>query len=161
MDLSTELWHELAYSNEGVYEQHLASSCMFAFGKHLVGDRNNGNIYELSKDVYTDNGNYIKRLRVFTHLIDELKQIKYSRLQLLLESGVGLQSGQGSDPLISLRISKDGARTYGDSYSTSMGAVGKYQTEVNWRRLGISQITTFEVSTAEPVKIALIGSYLN
>jgi hypothetical protein len=161
LDISTELWHELAYSNEGIYEQHLASCCMYAFGKHLVGDRNNGNIYELSKDVYTDNGNYIKRLRVYTHLIDELKQIKYSKLKLLLESGVGLQSGQGSDPLISLRISKDGAITWGNTYSTSMGAVGKYQTDVEWRRLGVSQVCTFEISTAEPVKIAFIGSYLN
>lgn len=160
-DLSTEVWHERAYLEEdGTYSQDLAATCMFAFGKHLVGDRVNGNIYELSEDVYTDNGDYIKRLRVYTHLIDELKQIRYSELKIFCETGVGLQSGQGENPLLSLRMSKDGARTWGDYYSTSMGAVGKYQTEVNFRRLGISQQTTFEISTSEPCKIAFIGSYL-
>lgn len=160
-DLSTQVWHERAFLEEdGTFSQDLASCCMFAFGKHLIGDKVNGNIYELDDDVYTDNGDYIKRLRVYTHLIDELKQIRYSELKIFAETGIGLQSGQGENPLLSLRISKDGAKTWSDYYTTSMGAVGKYQTEVNFRRLGVSQQTTFEISTSEPVKISFIGSYL-
>lgn len=160
-ELGTQVWHERAYLAEsGAYEQHLGTCCVYAFGKHLVGDRNNGNIYELKQDVYSDNGNPIKRVRVFTHLVDELKRIRYNTLTLLVETGVGLQEGQGSDPVISLRMSKDGGRTFGDYYSTTIGAVGKYQTEVNFRRLGIAQTMTFEVSISDPVKVSLIGAYL-
>lgn len=160
-DLSTQLWHERAFLNaDGQFEQHLGACCMYAFDKQLVGDRTSGNVYSLSLDVFSDNGNPILRKRVYTHLIDELKRIRYSTLQIGFETGVGLQSGQGSDPLVSLRVSKDGARTWSSYYSTSIGAVGMYGQQVTFRRLGIAQQCTFELSISEPVKVAIVGSYL-
>jgi hypothetical protein len=160
-DLSTGLWHERAFLNEfGGYEQHLGSCCVYAFGKHLIGDRRNGNIYEMSLDVYSDNGSAIQRRRVYTHLLDELQQVRYNQLTIGFEQGVGLQSGQGSNPLVSLRISKDGARTWGNYYTTSIGATGQYTKEVTFRRLGIQQICTFELTISDPVKVAITGSYL-
>jgi len=161
-DLNTQVWHERAWLNpQGAFEQHRGSCVMRAFNKTIVGDRETGEVYEMSLDYFTDNEDYIKRVRVFTHLLDERKDIRYNRLTIGVETGVGLQSGQGSEPLINLRVSKDGARTWSDYYSKSIGAVGKYQQEVTFRRLGISQINTFELSTSEPVKITLTGAYLN
>jgi hypothetical protein len=161
-DLSTGLWHERAYLNsDGSFGQHLGTCCMYIFGKHLVGDRINGNIYSMSLDVYTDNSNPIKRLRTYTHLIDQLKEIRYNNLQIGCEVGVGLQTGQGSDPQISLRVSQDGARTWSSYYTTSIGAVGRYNQQVRFRRLGIAQQCTFEISISDPVKVAITGSYLN
>lgn len=160
LDLNTGLWHERAYLSNGDYQQHLGTCCMYAFGKHIVGDRNNGNIYVLSSDVYSDNGDPIKRQRTYTHQINELNQVRYSSLQIGVETGVGLQIGQGSDPQMSLRISKDGARTWTDYYSKSVGRVGKYQQQVKYRRLGISQQNTYEITMSDPVKWAITGSYL-
>lgn len=161
-DLATGLWHERAFLNEfGEYEQHLASCCMYAFGKHIVGDRRNGNLYQMSLDVFSDNGSAILRKRVYTHLLDELKLIRYSKLDIGFETGVGLQSGQGVNPTVSLRISKDGARTWSAYYTTSIGAAGVYGQQVTFRRLGIQQQCTFEISISDPVKIAITGSYLN
>lgn len=159
-DLSTQLWHERAYLNTGNLEQHLGISYMNAFNKHIIGSRIDGKLYEMSLDTYSDAGNPLLRRRVYTHLIDELKPIRYSELKIGFETGVGLQSGQGSDPLVSLRISKDGARTWGDSYTTGLGAVGKYQAEASFRRLGIARQCTFEISVSDPVKVAITGSYL-
>lgn len=161
-DLNTQIWHERAWLNpQGEYEQHRASCVMRAFNKLLVGDRETGEVYEMSLDYYTDNEDYIKRLRITTHLLDELKEIRYNSLTIGVETGVGLQTGQGSEPLINLRVSRDGARTWSDLYSKNIGAVGKYQQEVTFRRLGISQQTTFEISTSEPIKVTLTGAYLN
>lgn len=161
-DLSTQLWHERAYLNSnGEFEQHLGSCCMYAFNKQLVGDRTNGNIYSMSLDVFSDNGREIKRQRTYTHLLDELNLIRYSKLDIGFETGVGLQSGQGVNPTVSLRISKDGARTWSNYYTTSIGAVGVYGQQVTFRRLGIQQQCTFEISISDPVKIAITGSYLN
>lgn len=161
-DIATGLWHERAYLNtNGEFEQHLGSCCMYAFNKHLVGDRRTGKIYSMSLDVFSDDANAIKRLRTFPHLVDELKRVRYNNLQLLVETGVGLQSGQGSDPQISLRISKDGAKTWSDYYTTGIGAVGDYSKEVNFRRLGIQQQMTFEVSMSDPIKVTWIGAYLS
>lgn len=161
-DIATEQWHERAYLNSnGTYEQHRGSCCVTAFNdRRLVGDRVNGKIYTMSLDIYDDNGDEIQRKRVYTHLIDELKQIRYSSLEIGVETGVGLQSGQGSDPQLSLRISKDGARTWSNSYSTGVGAAGQYGKQVKFRRLGISQQCTFEITMSDPVKWAVTGSYL-
>lgn len=161
-DLSTQLWHERAYLNSaGNYEQHLGSCCMYAFNKQLVGDRTTGKVYSMSMDVFSDNGYAIKRQRIYTHLIDELNYVKYTDLQLGFETGVGLQSGQGSDPQVSLRLSKDGGRTWTDYYTTSIGAAGVFGQQVKFRRLGIQQSCTFEITISDPVKIAITGSYLN
>lgn len=159
-DTTTGLWHERAYNNSGILEQHLGSCCIYAFGKHLVGDRINGNVYEMSLDFYDDNGTELVAERIYTHLLDEMKRIRYNELEIFLEAGVGLQTGQGSNPLITLSLSKDGARTWSDTYTASMGAVGNYQTRVAFRRLGIAEQMTFKVRISDPVKRVLIGSYL-
>lgn len=161
-DLTTQLWHERSFLNSnGSDEQHLGSCCVYAFNKQLVGSRVDGKIYSMSLGLYDDDGSAISRRRVYTHLIDELKPVRYSSLQIGFETGVGLQTGQGSNPTVSLRISKDGARTWSDYYTTSIGAVGNYNQEVSFRRLGINQQCTFEISITDPVKVCITGSYLN
>jgi len=160
-DLTTQVWHERAYKNEfGEYEQHLANCHMFSFGKHLVGDRRNGKIYDMSIHIFSDNGDYITRERIYTHISDENKRIRYNKLEIGFETGVGLQSGQGSDPMVSLQLSKAGARTWSDEYTTSIGAVGNYRAKAVFRRLGISEIMTFKIKISDPVKVAITGSYL-
>lgn len=160
-DLTTDLWHERAFLNpQGVYEQDKAVDHMFIFNKHLVGDRRNGNIYEMSLNFYDDGGDELSRERIYTHLSDEGQRIRYNALEIGFETGVGLQSGQGSNPLVSLRLSKDGARTWSNPYTTTIGAVGKYQTKVEFRRLGVAEQMTFRIILTDPVKVAIIGSYL-
>lgn len=160
-DLTTQQWHERAFLNtNGNFEQHLGASHIFAFDKHLIGDRRNGSIYEMSLDFYSDAGDEIARERIYTHLIDEKRQIRYNELEINFETGVGLQSGQGSDPTVSLQVSKDGARTWSDWYDASIGRVGEYQKSVKFRRLGIAEIMTFKIRISDPVKIAITGSYL-
>jgi hypothetical protein len=161
-DLTTQLWHERSFLNSaGNDEQHLGSCCVYAFNKQLVGSRVDGKIYTMSLGIYSDNGNPISRRRVYTHLLDELSYVRYDNLQIGVEVGVGLQSGQGSNPTISLRISKDGAKTWSDYYTARIGAAGNYKNQVKFRRLGIQQQCTFEISITDPVKVAITGSYLN
>ena len=160
-DLTTGIWHERAFLNgDGNFEQHLGSCHIYAFGKHLVGDRRNGNIYEMSLNFYDDAGDEIARERIYTHIIDERKRIRYSSLEIGFETGVGLQSGQGSNPLVSLQLSKDGARTWSNWYTTSIGKVGAYHQTVEFRRLGMAEQMTFKIRITDPVKIAITGSYL-
>lgn len=162
LDLNTNLWHERAYLNsDGQYETDRAYCAMFIFDKNLVGDKETGKIYELSMSTYTDDGDYILRERIYTHLFDDNQRIRYNRLNIGFETGTGLQTGQGTTPLVALQLSKDGARTWSTSYTTSTGSVGAYQTQVTFRRLGIAQQMTFRIKISDPVKVAIIGSYLS
>lgn len=160
-DVDTEIWHERAYLNQdGDFELHLANCCMSIFNKILVGSRRDGKIYEMSMSFYDDDGDALLRERVYTHLFDENKRVRYNNLNIGFETGVGLQTGQGQNPIVALQLSKDGARTWSTTYTTSIGAVGDYRTQVNFRRLGVAQQMTFKIRISDPVKIAICGSYL-
>lgn len=160
-DIATKQWHERAYLDNGDYQQWLAVFHTFNFDKNLVGDRTNGNIYSLDLDTYTDNGDPIKRTRVFTHLYAEGARFPVSDLQVDFEGGVGLEYGQGENPLAWLRMSRDFGHTWSSEYQAPIGAQGNYTTQAQWRRLGVQKQMTFEVSISDPVKVAIIGARFN
>lgn len=161
-DAATNQWHERAYLEEdGLYSTHLSSSCMFAFGVHIVGDRTNGNIYLMSQDYFDDAGRELRAERIFTHINNEGERIKISQLQVDFEYGVGLGTGQGSAPVVWLQISEDGAKTWSPEYEASIGAMGAYKTRAVWRRLGQTDNQfTFKVCISDPVKRDICGAYL-
>lgn len=160
-DVTTGIWHEKAYLNDqGALEQHLGCCYMTAFGRHLVGDRTNGNIYVMDSEIFSDNGRTLPAIRRYTHLSDESKRVRYNQLIIGVESGVGLQFGQGQNPVGELRLSKDGARTWSDIYTAEMGKVGEYKRRIAFRRLGVAETMTFEFRINDPVKRAVTGSYL-
>jgi hypothetical protein len=55
-DVATQAWHKRAIWNDVLiqWEQHVARCLVFAFGKHLVGDRFSGTIYEMNQEFYSD-----------------------------------------------------------------------------------------------------------
>lgn len=176
-DASTQLWHERAFLNTlGEYEQHRGAVGFFAFGKTLIGDRENGKVYTMSLDIFSDFGNEIKRERTFSHLIDENTRTRLNELEVFFESGVGLindsvsqvigddgtvyYSGQGVTPTVTLYMSDDGGRTWSNGYQAGIGEIGNYKTRAVWRRLGVASQMTFKISTTDPVKINIIGAYL-
>lgn len=90
-DASTQMWHKRSYWNltTGTDDAHLGICHVYAFGKHLVGARNSGKIYEMSDAYYDDAGNPIRRKRVSPPIGDGTKWIPWNELQLLMEPGLG------------------------------------------------------------------------
>jgi hypothetical protein len=108
--------------------------------------------------VYTDNGAAVKRQLTTRHIGVDGNEINISELFLDMETGVGLQSGQGSAPQIMLQVSKDGGRTFGVEKWKSVGAVGQYKTpRAIWRRLGSARDFVFQFTLTDPVKFTVIG----
>ena len=159
-DISTQQWHERSFNDGGKLSPHLAQSMTFAFGKQLCGDRRNGSIYELSEEYYSDNGADIVSERIFTHLSDMNRRIRYNNLEISLEAGVGTQTDVSDNPQISMQLSKDGARTWSNWFTIPIGKVGQYLTKVVFRRLGIAEQMTFKIRISAQVKKALTGAYL-
>lgn len=164
-DASTGLWHERAFrvAATNTLTRHRASAYAFFNRKHVVGDFENGNIYALDLDTFTDNGAARKWLRSWRALPEgqnPAKTLEMSRLQVDCEVGVGLVTGQGADPQMALRISRDGGRTWGNEVSRTMGQLGNYKRQIIWNRLGKAFDPVFEVSGTDPVKVALVGAHL-
>lgn len=161
-DIATQLWHERAYLSDGVQEADLGSTCMYAFGKVMVGDRSSANIYQLKLDNYADNTLPILRSRTFTHISNNGEPFRINSLLVDFEYGVGLATGQGSDPQCWLEVSKDGGITWGRKLYASIGAIGQRNVRAIWRKLGnFDRQVTFKVSISDPVKVAICGAYFD
>lgn len=166
-DVSTGTWHERAAFYNGAFSRHV-SSCQMNYGNEIVvGDSTSGNIYAFDLDVYADNGAPQKWLRSWRALQsgqNNLNRTAQHSLQLDCETGVGLNTGQGSSPQAMLRWSDDGGHTWSNEHWASMGAIGASGARAFWRRLGMTdklRDRVYEVSGSDPVKIAIIGAELS
>ena len=127
--------------------------------KHLVGDWENGNIYELDPETYTDNGAPITRLKSFQHMsADGVRQF-FDRLTLDMQAGVG--SNADPVPEVYLRCSDDGGYTWSAPRQASAGMVGQYRNKPNFHRLGMGRDRVFEISTVARCPIAFQGAFVD
>jgi Neuraminidase (sialidase) len=127
-------------------------------GKTYVSDYSNGNLYYYSDNSYTDAGQPIKRQLTTRHIRDGGNELRISTVFLEMETGVGLISGQGSDPKISMEKSKDNGRTWGIPRVTSFGKMGQYQTpRAIWNRCGSAKDFVFRFTMTDPVDFIVTG----
>jgi hypothetical protein len=163
MDVATNLWHERVYRNPqtGAEEQHRGACHVFFDTIHLVGDRETNQIFRMSLEIYDDNGNPMVKERITPHYAQEKRMITHAQLELDMEVGVGLQSGQGSNPQVMLQYSDDGGHTWSSELYKDLGAVGKYRTRVKWNKLGQSRDRVYKVRVSDPVFVQINEAVLN
>jgi hypothetical protein len=160
-DLATQQWHKwLSWDNQTGYYRHRSNCYAFFAGKNLVGDYENGKIYSLNNEVYTDNGLTIRRLRRAVHLTTDLQRQFFEEFQIQFQPGVGLVIGQGEDPQAMLRWSNDGGSTWSNEHWITIGKIGRYLNRAIWRRLGWSRDRIFEVVVTDPVKAVIVSANL-
>lgn len=161
-DAATNMWHERAHFLNGEFTRWRGITHMFHESKHLVGDYENGIIYEMSLDVCDYNGAPRKWLRTWRVPSNENKKIFYYSLTIDSQMGVGLDgTGQGTDPVMMLRVSNDGGHTFRNERRVSMGRIGAYKNRAIFRRLGSSRNRVYELSGTDPTIAALIDAYQN
>ena len=138
------------------------------------------NIYTFNLDVYTDNGDYIHRIRTMAHTHKDMKFLYLYGMELDMQKGVGLGDNvplltsttttttttvSGSDPVsdnpqMSLQWSKDGGYTWSKEHWQSMGKIGNFKQRVIWPiGMGKSRDWVFRFSTMAAVKVVLIACY--
>lgn len=166
-DASTGLWSERAYrdATTGLLERHRASTHCVAFGRHLVGDWEDGRVYTLGLDTYTDDGAPILLEVIPPPLYDQtsLNGVLHRRLHVDCETGVGLDGAvvPGSDSQLLLQWSNDGGHTWGQERTKPLGALGRYATQVEWYQLGMAKDRRYRLRISDPVKRAITGLYVD
>jgi len=103
----------------------------------------------------------IRRLRRAPHLANEHLRTFYKKFELDLERGVGRPTGQGEDPMVMLRLSRDGGHTWSEPVLMSAGRLGVYTQRVIARRLGLGRDVVFEVTVSDPVAWSLVQAWLD
>jgi hypothetical protein len=163
--MTTNFWHERSYYNNLATtsrdDMHLANSQVFAFGKNLVGSRADGKIYYFDKNVYTDAGHMIRRIRTAPHMHEENKRAFFKSLELDVEKGIGLTTGQGSVPNIMLQYSNDGGFNWSAELWRSAGRIGEFRTRVKWFNLGMARDRVFRIVYTDAVSCHLINAWID
>lgn len=162
-DTVTLAWHQRAYleQRDGQLSRHRSNCHIFFQRKNLVGDWDFGIIYNMSPMIYSDNGNPLLRIRSSPHVSDQDIRMGHANIEFDIETGIGLEDGQGSDPQIMLRWSDDNGHTYYGQRQMSVGKIGNYSQRVRFTRLGQARDRVYELSYSEPTKFTVFGATIN
>lgn len=156
-DFSTGLWHE---RDSHLLGRWRAAWHMRLGNKEVVGDYANGKLYKIDPTKYTEDGGTYISSHIFPAIHSE-QRIPHNHFEVDIQAGVGLVSGQGSDPIMLLSWSDDGGHTWSNELDMKMGKIGEYKQRCEQRRLGSSLDRRYKISCSEPVKRVVTGAYLN
>lgn len=158
--ITLNYWVDLSFGMNG--ERHLANSYAYCYGKHLVTDHRSGNIYELDKDTFTDNAEPRLRWREMAPITGSDiglpgHQVTSGGLQLLMEVGVGLASGQGIDPVLMCSSSGDGGKVFGEELHVPIGAMGDHRKNPVYDHFITGYSIVHRIGCSDPVYLSLFG----
>jgi hypothetical protein len=164
-DAATGLWHERRYQKrDGTLLRHRADNHTVAFNKHLVGDFEDGRIYEMSQAYYLDDTDPLLRERTAPSIEQDQMWLLHSRLELLMDLGGGLDGGiePGRTPQMLLDYSDDSGATWVNNPEwTTSGKIGDRNVRLLWRRLGRSRERYYRFRTSDPNFVAIVGALLD
>jgi hypothetical protein len=143
-------WFELARSTSTGRDR--ANSYAWVYGKHLVADYANSNIYYWDLDNFTENGSPLTRERTTGAFHSGMfgqpgHDIELNMFEIIGEKGVG--NLVSTDPQFMLQLSTDGGKTFGTEMWESAGPSGQFNYKVRWHGLGRSEQFVFRIKTSD------------
>ena len=103
----------------------------------------------------------IRRVRTFPLPYGTNLWLYLSRLEIILQQGMGLISGQGAMPILMCRISRDGGMTFGPELQMGAGAIGQFQNRSYLNRLGRARNFVVELTCTDPIPWYLLDAIVD
>lgn len=129
-DATTQLWS----TRQSYKSSTWRGACGFyKFNKQLIGDASSGKIWRLDADAHAEGSDPIIRTTVSRTLGPGGRPFSLDAVELEVEVGVGLATGQGSSPTVYMQLSRDSGVTYGARMERSIGASGNRNLRVRWQ----------------------------
>lgn len=172
-DEASDLWHQWAWTDaNGALNRHRANCFAFINGTLTCGDWENGRLYALDTETYTDDGGPISFVRGFPHISSATgprgtpidtggSRMQFKSFIADIECGLAPKDALGNPAEITLRWSLDRGRTYGQGVLMPAGSPGEYLTWPTWRQAGISRDMVFEISHSIAGPAALNGAWVD
>ena len=93
-DGETGAWHDRAWlAEDGSFESWRGEVNTFGFQRHLVGDFEDGRIYEMRLDYHFDDERALVRVRRMPSVEAQQRRLRHSLFRLRCDAGVGLDGG--------------------------------------------------------------------
>ena len=162
-DGETQTWHNRAWlAEDGSFERWRGEVNTFGFQRHLVGDFEDGRIYDMRLDHYFDDERALVRVRRMPSVEAQQQRLRHSLFRLRLDAGVGLDGGQvpGSDPQMRLRWSDDDGSSWSREIWRSAGKIGNTGQVCEWRQLGQSRQRSYELRCSDPVPVRWTAAWV-
>ena len=167
-DATTGVWTEwnTRDAQTNVTRRFAPVYAVFGYDQILLGNSEGPSIFKLDTEYYQDDLDDlttvpIQRQRWSQVFWDELKNVIHDQLQIDLNSGSGITTGQGSDPQAVLEYSDDGGYTWSNFIFSPIGKQGQYKYRCLWTRLGMSRERVYRITITDPIKVVLSGANLN
>ena len=168
-------WHQEAWTDtNGILHRHRANCCAALYGRIVVGDWQNGALYFLDMETYTDEVDGvvspISCIRTFPHVTHGKNRqgqlvpangqgMLFTRFWADIECGTSPTDVQGNPAEVTLRWSDDRGKTFGNAVLQSAGELGEYTTQPAWPGLGLAKYRLFELSHSIAGPAALNGGW--
>ncbi len=175
MDVESGHWHQRDFWNEELArsEAHRGYCGTSAFGKIIIGDHTNGNIYAQSLDYFSDrlsdtHDNVIRWVRRSSDTNSLNRLIRFGFVEILIQAGVG--DGSNGDPAVGtvtpefdpqMMVSwtdDNGQSTPSNEYQRSMGKLGEFSKRVYINGCGQGRNRVWNLSGTAKTRTCLLGA---
>lgn len=155
-------WFELSSGTKG--DAYSGTSLVQVYNKNIIAK--GGDLLELNLNEFTQDTDTIIRERITQEVNSDLlgvkgQRIKMSRLELIMEVGVGLVSGQGVNPRIRIETSIDGGRTFFTSSWVEIGRAGEHTKRVELYQIVSGKGFIFRLTISDPVPISIYSAAID
>lgn len=161
-DISTGRWHERESWTpwNATYGRWRGNCAVRVYGQTFIGDAFTNDVGAIDWTVYTEYGCTIQGEAFSAPLHHDRKRIFVNTFELDVQAGVGLTTGQGSDPQVMMAISVDGGYTFRTLQPwRSMGKIGEYLKRLRWLRQGQGRQIVFKIAITDPVPRVIIAAH--
>jgi hypothetical protein len=126
--------------------------------KQVIG-KSDGNLWELLPDTYTELGSEITREVTSPQTHKGGKRVYCASVELDVQAGIGLVSGQGSQPVAFECHSDDGGQTWTTPRSATLGPMGQNKYRARWFAMGSFRQRMYKFRCTDPVKFVIVGAW--
>lgn len=144
-DQATGAWHRRRSYGSDYWR---CNGVVDAYGLQLFTDRNNGNLYTASPDVYTENSETISAEITLPTIENSRDRVTMYAFEVTIESGQG--NAAVTDPQIVLTYSDDGGHTWSNEMWRDAGLQGNYLHRAVWRKLGQFRTRQMRLTMTDP-----------
>lgn len=154
-DAQSKAWGRRMSGEEGRYRGEIQTNYL---NRSYVSDAENGKLYLIDESVYTDDGETIVREFISRHqTIGDYT--KFPQIWFEMQAGIGLVSGQGSNPKMMMSVSRDGGSTYGAEVVREIGKIGEYKHRAVFNRVGRARDWLYKIRVTDPVNTVFVAAW--
>ena len=157
--LGKDGWFNLTSGIQG--DKYSGTSLLQVYDKLLIGS--GGKNLELRLDEFTQDTDTLIRSRVMSSINGDLlgikgQRVKISRIEFIMEVGVGLITGQGENPRLIVEVSTDGARSFEEVAWVEIGRLGQHTLRAEAFEIISGTDIIPRISMSDPVPLSIYSA---